>query len=252
MFFAVLFLLLYFLFKKKSLKTTKKGLLKFLLSGIIIALHWVAFFSAIKIANVSIALIAMSTGALFTSLIEPLFFKRRLIMLELLFGLIVIAGLYLIFNVESEYTIGIIYALIASFLSALFTVLNGLFIKKYEADVISFYQLLFGVGFISIYILASSNFTLADFSVTSSDIFYLLILSSICTAYAFVVSVDIMKYLTPYTVMLTINLEPVYGIILAVLVFGEKEKMSTQFYIGAMIILITVILNGIVKNKKKA
>lgn len=252
MFFAVLFLLLYFLFKKKSLKTSKKGLLKFLLSGIIIALHWVAFFSAIKIANVSIALIAMSTGALFTSLIEPLFFKRRLIMLELLFGLIVIAGLYLIFNVESEYTIGIIYALIASFLSALFTVLNGLFIKKYEADVISFYQLLFGVAFISVYILLSSDFTLADFSVTSTDIFYLLILSSICTAYAFVVSVDIMKYLTPYTVMLTINLEPVYGIILAVLIFGEKEKMSTQFYIGAIIILVTVILNGILKNKKKA
>jgi drug/metabolite transporter (DMT)-like permease len=252
MFFAVIFLLLYFLFKKKSLKTSKKGLLKFLLSGIIIALHWVAFFSAIKIANVSIALIAMSTGALFTSLIEPLFFKRRLIMLELLFGLIVIAGLYLIFNVESEYTIGIIYALIASFLSALFTVLNGLFIKKHEADVISFYQLLFGVGFISVYILVSSDFTLADFSVTSSDIFYLLILSSICTAYAFVVSVDIMKYITPYTVMLTINLEPVYGIILAVLIFGEKEQMSPQFYLGAIVILFTVILNGIVKNKKKA
>jgi len=89
-------------------------------------------------------------------------------------------------------------------------------------------------------------------SVTSTDIFYLLILSSICTAYAFVVSVDIMKYLTPYTVMLTINLEPVYGIILAVLIFGEKEKMSTQFYIGALIILVTVILNGMLKNKKKA
>ena len=250
MLFAVLFLLLFFIIKKKSLRTTPKGLLKFLISGIIIALHWVAFFTAIKIANISIALIAMSTGALFTSLIEPLFFKRRLILLELLFGLIVIAGLYLIFNVESEYTIGIIYALVASFLSALFTVLNGLFIKKYDAGVISFYQLLFGVGFISIYILASSDFTISDFTLNSSDIFYLLILSSICTAYAFVVSVDIMKYLTPYTVMLTINLEPVYGIILAVLIFGKKEEMSPQFYIGAVIILVTVIINGILKNKK--
>ena len=115
MLFAVIILFLYFIYKKKSLKTTKKGLLKFFISGVIIALHWIAFFSAIKVSNVSIALVAMSTGALFTSLIEPLFFKRRLIFLELLFGLIVIAGLYLIFNVESEYTLGIIYALIASF-----------------------------------------------------------------------------------------------------------------------------------------
>ncbi|PHS54732.1 MAG: EamA family transporter [Lutibacter sp.] len=250
MFFAVIFILIYFLISKKSLRIPPKALLKFLFTGIIIALHWIAFFSAIKIANVSIALVAMSTGALFTSLIEPLFFKRKLIFLELFFGLIVIAGLYLIFNVESNYTLGIIYALIASFLSALFTVLNGLYIKKHEADVITFYQLLFGVGFITFYVLATSNFSLSDFTLKNLDLIYLLILSSICTAYAFIVSVKIMKYLTPYTVMLTINLEPVYGIILAVIIFGEKEKMSSQFYIGATVIIITVIINGILKNKK--
>ncbi len=250
MLFAVVFLLIYFLIKKKSLNASPRALLKFLFSGIIIALHWIAFFSAIKVANVSIALVAMSTGALFTSLIEPIFFKRKLILLELFFGLIVIAGLYLIFNVESQYALGIIYALIASFLSALFTVLNGLYIRKHEADLISFYQLLFGVGFITIFVLATSNFSIQDFSLKNSDIIYLLILSSICTAYAFVVSVKIMKYLTPYTVMLTVNLEPVYGIILAVLFFGDKEKMSPQFYIGGLVIVITVIINGILKNKK--
>jgi len=251
MLFAVIIVLIYFLIKRKTLKTSPRSLLKFLVTGIIIALHWIAFFSAIKVSNISIALVAMSTGALFTSLIEPLFFKRRLIFLELIFGLIVVAGLYLIFNVESEYTLGIIYALIASFLSALFTVLNGLFIKNHEADVITFYQLLFGVGFISIYVLASSNFSIQDFALKNLDLFYLFILSSICTAYAFVVSVKIMKYLTPYTVMLTINLEPIYGIILALIFFGDKEKMSPQFYFGASIIIITVIINGILKNKKK-
>ncbi len=251
MFFAVIFLLIYFLIKKKSFKTTPRGILKFLFTGIIIALHWIAFFSAIKVANVSIALIAMSTGALFASLIEPLFFKRKLILLELFFGLIVIAGLYLIFNVESEYTLGIIYALIASFLSALFTVLNGLYIKKHDAETISFYQLLFGVVFISIYVIVASDFTVQDFALENSDIVYLLILSSICTAYAFVVAVKVMKYLTPYTVMLTVNLEPVYGILLAVIIFGEKEKMSPQFYLGASVIIITVIVNGILKNKKR-
>jgi len=248
--FAVLFVLLYFLFKKKSLRVDKKGLIKFLISGIIIALHWVFFFSAIKVSNVSVALVSLSTGAFFTSLIEPLFFKRRLNPIELFFGLIIIFGLYIIFNVESQYTLGIIYGLMASFLSSLFTVLNGLYIKQYKAEVLSVYQLFFGVLFITIFILGTSGFSFKEFSLTPLDIIYLLILSSICTAYAFIASVYIMKHLTPFTVMLTINLEPVYGIILAVIIFGNKEKMSPQFYLGALIILITVLINGWMKNKK--
>lgn len=248
---AVIILFIYFLIIKKNIKVPLRALMKFLVTGIIIALHWIFFFSAIKEANISIALVAMSTGALFTSLIEPFFFKRRLNFLEILFGLIIIVGLYIIFNVEGEYALGILYALIAAFLSAIFTVLNGLYIKQHDAEVISFYQLFFGVGFITLFILATSGFSVEKFSLSNSDIFYIFILSSICTAYAFVVSVKIMKHITPYTVMLTINLEPVYGIILAVIIFGEKEKMSPQFYIGALIILITVIANGILKNKKR-
>ena len=251
MLFAVIIVLLYFIIKKKPLRIGPKALLKFLISGIIIAVHWIFFFSAIKVANVSVALIALSTGALFASFLEPLFFRRRINFLELLFGLIVIAGLYLILNFEGGYTLGIIYALIASFLSVLFSVLNGLFVRKYTAEVISFYQLLFGVGFITLYILVTTGFTMDQFALKSSDFIYLFILSSICTAYAFIVSVKIMKHLTPYTVILTLNLEPVYGIILAVIIFGEKEKMSTQFYVGGAVILLIVIINGILKNKKK-
>lgn len=251
MLFAVILVFIYFIIKKKPLSIGPKALLKFFIGGVIIAIHWIFFFSAIKVANVSVALIALSTGALFTSFIEPLFFRRRINFLELLFGLIVIAGLYIILNVEGDYTLGIIYALIASFLSVLFTVLNGLYIRKYEAEVISFYQLLFGVGFITIYVLFTTGFTMEQFALKLSDFTYLFILSSICTAYAFIVSVKIMKHLTPYTVILTLNLEPVYGIILAVLIFGEKEKMSTQFYIGATVILLIVVVNGILKNKKK-
>jgi len=247
---ATIFVFIYFIIKKKSIKVPPKALLKFFIGGVLIAVHWIFFFSAIKVSNVSVALVAMSTGALFTSIIEPIFFKRKLIILELFFGLIVISGLYLIFNFETEYTLGIIYALIAAFLSAVFTVLNGLYIKEYDAEVISIYQLFFGVLFISIYILATTGFTLESFSLSSSDIIYLLILSSICTAYAFIVSVKIMRYLTPYTVMLTFNLEPVYAILLALIIFGEKEQMSPQFYIGALIIIITVVTNGILKKKK--
>ncbi len=248
---ATVIVFIYFIVRKKTLKVNSKALLKFFIGGVLIALHWIFFFSAIKVSNISVALVSMSTGALFTSLIEPFFFKRKLIPLELIFGLIVVGGLYLIFNVESQYTLGIVYALFAAFLSALFTVLNGLYIQKHNADVISFYQLFFGVAFITIYILFTTGFTTESFSLTNSDMLYLFILSSICTAYAFIVSVKIMKHLTPYTVMLTINLEPVYAIILALLIFGDKEKMSTPFYFGALIILTTVITNGILKNKKK-
>ena len=247
---ASIFIALYFVVKKKSFKLDNKTLIKFFLSGIIIALHWITFFKAIKVSNVSVALVTMSTGAFFTSFIEPFFFKRRIKPIEILLGLLVVAGLYIIFSFESQYTLGIVYALISSFLSALFSVLNGLFVKKNDASVISFYQLLFGSIFITIYLLFQGSFTASFFTLQSTDWIYLLILSSFCTAYAFIVSVDVMKHLTPYTVVLSINLEPVYAIILALIIFGESEEMNSQFYLGAFIILFVVLLNGVLKNMK--
>jgi drug/metabolite transporter (DMT)-like permease len=246
---AVIFITIYFLFKRKSFYVDKKGLLKFLITGIIIALHWIFFFKAIKVSNVSVALVTMSTGAFFTSLIEPIFFKRKLKLLEIILGLLVIVGLYIIFNFESQYKLGIGYALLSSFLGSLFAVLNGLFIKKYSASSISLYQLLFGTLFVTFYLFLNNSFSISFFSLQKSDWIYLLILSSICTAYAFIASVKVMKYLSPYTVMLTINLEPVYAIILALFIFGDKEKMKPEFYLGACIVLGVVLINGIIKNK---
>jgi drug/metabolite transporter (DMT)-like permease len=246
---AVIFITIYFFFKRKSFYVDKKGLLKFLITGIIIALHWIFFFKAIKVSNVSVALVTMSTGAFFTSLIEPIFFKRKLKLLEIILGLLVIVGLYIIFNFESQYKLGIGYALLSSFLGSLFAVLNGLFIKKYSASSISLYQLLFGTLFITFYLFLNNSFSISFFSLQKSDWIYLLILSSICTAYAFIASVKVMKYLSPYTVMLTINLEPVYAIILALFIFGDKEKMKPEFYLGACIVLGVVLINGIIKNK---
>jgi len=246
---AVLFIAIYFLWKKKSFKVDREGILKFFFTGVVIALHWVFFFKAIKVSNVSVALVTMSTGAFFTALIEPVFFKRKINTLEMFLGLLVIAGLYIIFNFESQYKLGIIYALIASFLGALFAVLNGLFIKKYTADTISFYQLFFGVIFITMYLLFTNSFSVNFFQITASDWLYLIVLSSICTAYAFIASVQVMKYLSPYTVMLTINLEPIYAIVLALFIFGDKEQMSSTFYLGAFIVLFVVLLNGIIKKR---
>jgi len=244
---AVGFIVLYFLFKRQSLIISKKLFLLFLFLGLVIALHWLTFFKAIKVSNVSVTLACLSTGAFFTSLLEPIFYKRRVVWYEVLFGLIVVFGLYIIFNFEGDYYLGIILALTSAFLSALFSVLNGRLAQKYDPTVISFYELSGGVLCFSVYLFATSSFTPDFFILKSSDWMYLIILSSICTAYAFIASVKVMKFLSPYTVMLTINLEPVYGIILALLIFKEKEQMSTGFYLGAVIIVVTVILNGILK-----
>lgn len=246
---AVVFIVLYFVIKKKSFKADRIGIGKFFLTGVVIALHWIFFFKAIKVSNVSVALVTMSTGAFFVSLIEPLFFKRRINKLEIVLGLIVILGLYIIFSFESQYRLGIFYALISSLLSAIFSVLNGLFIKKYAASTISLYQLFFGVVFITAYLFFMNGFSISFFKISKLDWLYLLILSSFCTAYAFIASVKVMKYLSPYTVVLTLNLEPVYAILLALFIFGEKEKMNIEFYFGAFIVLFVVLVNGIIKNK---
>ncbi len=248
---ASLFIAGYFLIQKKSFQVGKRGLIRFAFTGLIIALHWITFFKAIKVSNVSVALVAMSTGAFFTSLIEPFFFRRKIKVQEIFLGILVVLGLYVIFNFESQYTWGIIYALISAFLSALFSVLNGLFVKQYRPNIISFYQLLFGALCITIWLLVKQQFSFSFFQLSLTDWLCLVVLSSICTAYAFIISVKVMKNLTPYTVMLTINLEPVYAIILALLIFGDKEKMNTEFYIGALIVLVVVLLNGILKNKEK-
>lgn len=244
---ATTIIFLFLKFRRENLKFSLKTLSGFALAGIIIAVHWLTFFGAIKASNVSVTLAVLSTGAFFASLLEPLLYGRKIIFYEVLFGLLVIGGLYVIFNVEGTYTLGIILALISAFLSALFSVINGKFVLKHKATTISFYELMFGVIGISIYLALAGKFTVDFFTLSAHDWVYLIILASACTAYAFIASVHVMKWISPYTVMLTINMEPVYGIILALLILGDSENMSPQFYYGAAIILATVIANGIIK-----
>lgn len=252
MLFAVGFIAVFVYFKKLSLRVSKKSLLQFIFAGLIIALHWFTFFKAIKVSNVSVTLACLSTGAFFASLLEPILYGKKVVWYEVFLGILVIVGLYIIFNVEGNYWEGIILALISAFLSALFAVINSKFVKEHDATVISFYELAGGVFFFSIFLLFGNSFNADFFQLTTKDFIYLLILSSVCTAYAFIASTAVMKFLSPYTVMLTINLEPIYGIILAVLIFKEKEQMSFEFYIGASIILFTVLLNVIIKSRKKS
>ena len=251
MLFASVIMTFVVLFNKEKMKVPFNVLVGFIVSGIIIAAHWLTFYQAIKVSNVSITLACLSTGAFFASILEPIFYKRKVIWYELLFGVIVVVGLGIIFNVETKYKTGIYLAVTSAFLSALFSVINGKYAKEYNPNIISLYELSSGVFFISIYLFFAGSFTPAFFALSINDLIWLFLLSSICTAYAFSASVKVMKFLSPFTVMLTINLEPIYGIILALLIFKDGEEMTPLFYVGALIILATVIANGIVKSYKK-
>jgi drug/metabolite transporter (DMT)-like permease len=251
MFFAGSFLAIYLVIAKKSFKIPIASFFKLIFVGLLIALHWIFFFEAIHISTVSITLAVFSLGAFFASLLEPLFYGRKVLWYEVFFGLIIIAGLGLILKVEINYLNGILFALVSIILGVLFTLMNGKLIANHDATVISFYEFLSGMVFISIYFLYQQKFSVHFFVLTLHDWLLILILASVCTAYAFTASVNVMKRLSPYTVMLTTNLEPVYGIILAYFIIGGKEKMSLEFYIGAIVILITVIANGVIKHSDK-
>lgn len=241
----------FLLLKKANFKIKLKAILQFSIGGFIIGLHWIAFFYAIKIANISITLATLATGALFTSILEPIFFKRKIKIYEIALSILTVIGIIIIFNVEPQYTAGIIIALFAAFLSALFAVINANFIKEHDASIISFYELLFAVILISVVILFQNGFTTYFFKLTTKDWIYIGILGTICTAYALTVSTHLLKKISPFTMMLTVNLEPVYGILLALVVFKDSEKMNLSFYYGGLLIFIAVVLNGYIKTKKK-
>ena len=236
--------------KKISLTVSFKTILKFFLAGIVIALHWITFFAAIKVSNISITLAMFSTGAFFASLIEPIFYKRKIIPYEIMFGLLVITGVFMIMQTEIKYLLGICLGITSALFSSLFAVINGKFVEQYNASTISFYEFISGVFFISLYIAFSNDgFDAAFFKLSKEDWLYLGILASVCTAYAFIASVYVMRYITPYSVVLTYNLEPIYGIFLALVFFPQTEVMTPIFYIGAGLIICTVLMNALVKYK---
>jgi len=247
----------YVKYKDISLHISRSQIIKYVFGGVVIALHWVTFFYAIKISNISIALATMSTGAFFAIFIEALYKRKKIDVQELIFGVLAIVGLYIIYQAEISLQLGMFVALLSSFLSALFSVFNADFVKEESAIVISFYEIVFGVIAVTVYLLCSGELLTEGFFILQPlDYLWLFVLSSVCTAYAFIVSIDLLKKLSAFTVMLTINLEPIYAIVLALILFPTNEKMSASFYLGAGLILLTVVVNGILKtaskNKKKA
>lgn len=252
MFIALIVIFLFVAITRKKLKTSYQNIFKYAILGFVISLHWITFFMSIDYSNVTIALSMMSTTAFFTSFIEPFFFSRKIIAHELLLSILVIIAIFLILNSELNYSVGIILGIFSAFFASIFSVLNGLLIKNEKAYKISFYEFLFGVVFISIFLIITGRLDdLLIESFFSVNYLYISILGVVCTAYAFIAAVYLLNYITPYSAVLTYNLEPVYGILLALIIFGESEQMSSNFYIGLLLILFSVFLNFYLKKYNK-
>ena len=224
---------------------------KVVLGGILIGTHWVTFFYAIKIAGVSLALSMMATGALITAFIDPLISKRKLLGYEVFFGGITALGIAIIYQAEFEHLKGISIALLSAFLSSLFTILNGKMVQEARAITLSFYELLVGslVGIVVAYF--SDMLTIQAFTPQGWDWLWLLLLGFLGTSFAFNMSIQVMRHLSSFTIMMVINLEPIYGILLALAIWNEKAFMSVNFYIGFFIVLLAILMHGVYKHRKE-
>lgn len=245
---AALSLFIYFIVKGRSVHVNKDVLIQTILVGAVVGLHWVLFFHAIKISTVSVTLVTLSSTTLFTSILEPLINKKRISKTDVGIGLIILLGIYLIFKFEFQYVWGILCGLCCAFFASIFSIFNARMVKKTSATLITFYEMLGAFLCVSVIMLITGKFN-QDMWLVGTDWAYLLLLGVVCTAVAYVLGVAVMKELSAFTVALTTNMEPVYGIILAIIIFGNKETMSLGFYIGALIVLGAVFLYPYIKTK---
>jgi drug/metabolite transporter (DMT)-like permease len=239
----------YALITRQSLRIDTVGLRKTVGTGVLIALHWICFYQAIKESNVSVTLAVFSTASFFMSIMEPIYYKRKIIVYEVVLGLVIIGVLLFLFRIEQKYLTGILYSLGASFLSVLFTLSNGRLAKLYTPVVVSFYEMFAGVVFLFLFLLAIQYPFVPLILISTHDWWWMLFFCGVCTALPFIRVTGLMQTISPYTIVLSVNLEPVYGIALAYYFLDEGSAMTTQFYIGAGIIFLTVFANGILKNK---
>lgn len=250
MFIAFITLSLFLAYKKQLFTVILKDFFGILGVGALVTFHWLCFFQSIKVSTISVAVVCLATSSLFSALIEPIFFKRKLLKYEVLMGIVVIAALIFILGAETQYFWGYFYGIMAAFLGTLFTLCNAKYIKKVGAAKITMIEMLAGVLIISCVLLLKQDYTVFTSLISVTDFSYLLILGTLCTAMVFVWMTEIMKHITPYSLIMAINLEPIYSIILALVIFGDSELMSNSFYVGSSVIIGIVFLEGYLKNKQ--
>jgi drug/metabolite transporter (DMT)-like permease len=248
---TVITIAIYLRISKTNIKLPFADILKLIGVGTIIAFHWFCFYNAIYISNVSVTLVAFATGTLFTAFVEPVFYKRKFLRYEIIFGMIIIGAIAIIFKVETRYTLGIIFGMLAALTSSFFTVFNGLLVQRIPSPVIAIYELGGGFLALTVYLFFAGEYSHDFFAISPLAWLWLSIFAILGTAYPFIASVNLMKKISPFTVMLTVNLETVYGIIIAYCIWKEDEAMTPAFYLGAFIILSTVFGNALLKRYVK-
>jgi drug/metabolite transporter (DMT)-like permease len=249
---ATVAIAVYALYKRIKPQISWRLMLKLAGIGFLTAAHWVCFFMSIKESTVSAALAVISTTTLFVSLIAPLIRKEKFHLYEVLMGVVVVAGLVIIFKFETRYTLGIILSLAAALLAALFSSFNSTLAGRHSPVVIAFWEMFFALAGITVFLLLKGDFGSDDLLPGLRDFGLLLFLGVVCTGLAFIISIQVMKVLSPFTCALAINLEPVYTILMALAIYGEEEYMSPQFYLGALVILSTIFLESWLKNRTLA
>lgn len=239
-------------FTRGTFRISRGDLMKLLAIGGIVALHWIAFFGSARVSNVSVSLVGFATNSLWAALLDPWFNRSRIKKYELLLGTIVIAGLYIIFSFDFEYRLGLMLGILAGFTSALFSVLNARMVRRVSARDITFYEMIgvmIATGlFLPLFSLSGGDLRWPLLP-SATDLLYIAILAGACSVYAYTVAVELMKRISVFMIQLTLNLEPVYGIIMAVIIFGQQEKMNLNFYIGTLVILSAVITYPFVKKR---
>lgn len=246
-------LLIGFFYRKKQ-RVNPKQLIILLATGVIVGMHWFTFFESIKLSTVSVGVVCMSSTTLFTAILEPLILKRAWLISEFLLSTIIVGGIILIIGFEPQYISGIIAGLISAFLAALFGVLNGKHIRTMPSLQITKYEMLGGFITMAIILAFTNGLNGQLFVISNTDWMLLLVLGLVCTTAAFMISVWLMKFLSPFTVSMGINMEPIYAILIALLLDysrGESsEKMSIGFYAGTSVIIGAIFINGYLKKKK--
>ncbi|KYH04936.1 MULTISPECIES: EamA family transporter [Chryseobacterium] len=250
MLFASIFLYVFIrIFKKESIKVSRKIFFQLAAIGFAMALHWYCFFYSIKVSNVSIALSCLSLSTLFASILEPIIFKRKIDVSEVIMGTVIVACILLIFKTEFHFKEGIIYGILCAIFGTVFSVFNGKMFGKTSSGNIIFYEIFCGWFILMlIYLFSGQIFQMNE--INYRDLALICLLASVFTAFPMLESVNLMKYISPFTLILTVNLEPVYGIILAFFIFGESEHMSPIFYVASGVMILAIIANGLIKARK--
>jgi drug/metabolite transporter (DMT)-like permease len=240
---TVLALIPIYILHQRANKVVLKDKVKLMLIGILIAIHWVCFYGSIKLANVSVALVCISCVGLFTAILEPFMFKTKFIWNELLIGLLSLIGILFIFQFDIHFRTGILVGLVSSLFAAIFTILNKRITSQYTTQTIQTFEMLGGLSFLTIVLFGIKKIQHTNFTFpTQSDWFWLIILSLICTVLANYLMLSALKKISAFTLNVTLNLEPVYGIIIAIILFQEHKQMGMGFFIGMSLIAISVLL----------